>query len=201
MSKEDVDGFIALWLDNLVVAIVMVKLSLGFPLFLDPHVFYARVLPATAVGLLIGNLYYAWQAHRLARLENRQNVCALPFGLSIILLVTFVFLVLYPAKVRALNAGMGQAEASMAALRAGVGAAFIMGLIECAGAFVGAWIRRVTPRAALLSTLAGIALAFLVLDFFFRAYAFPVVGLVTLGLAFVFYFGRVEPGSGFPGDS
>jgi len=30
--KGDIDGFIALWLDNLVVAIVMVKLSLGFPL-------------------------------------------------------------------------------------------------------------------------------------------------------------------------
>ena len=84
----------------------MVKLSLGFPLFLDPHVFYSRVMPASAVGLLIGNLYYAWQAHRLARREARSDVCALPFGLSIILLVTFVFLVMYPAKVRALNAGL-----------------------------------------------------------------------------------------------
>ncbi|HEY1765642.1 MAG TPA: hypothetical protein VGF85_12020 [Opitutaceae bacterium] len=196
--KGDVDGFIALSLDNLVVAIVMVKLSLGFPLFLDPHVFYSRVMPASAVGLLIGNLYYAWQAHRLARREARSDVCALPFGLSIILLVTFVFLVMYPAKVRALNAGLDPAAASVAALRAGVGAAFVMGLIECAGAFVGAWIRRVTPRAALLSTLAGIALAFLALDFFFRAYAFPVVGLTTLGLCFIFYFGRMEPRFGLP---
>lgn len=197
--KGDVDGFIALWLDNLVVAIVMVKLSLGFPLYLEPHLFYSRLMPASAVGLLIGNLYYAWQAHRLARKENRTDVCALPFGLSIILLVTFVFLVLYPAKVRALSAGLSQADASMAAWRAGVGAAFVMGLIECAGAFVGGWIRRFTPRAALLSTLAGIALAFLSLDLFFRAYAFPIVGLTTLGLCFVFYFGRVDPKFGLPG--
>jgi adenine/guanine/hypoxanthine permease len=191
--KGDIDGFIALWLDNLVVAIVMVKLSLGFPLYLDPHLFYSRLMPASAVGLLIGNLYYAWQAHRLARREKRTDVCALPFGLSIILLVTFVFLVLYPAKVRALNAGLSEAEASMAAWRAGVGAAFVMGVIECVGAFAGGWIRRFTPRAALLSTLAGIALAFLALDLFFRAYAFPIVGLGTLGLTFIFYFGRVEP--------
>jgi AGZA family xanthine/uracil permease-like MFS transporter len=196
--KGDVDGFIALWLDNLVVAIVMVKLSLGFPLFLDPHIFYSRLMPATAVGLLIGNLYYARQAHLLARRENRDDACALPFGLSIILLVTFVFLVLYPAKVRALSAGLSEAEASMAAWRAGVGAAFVMGLIECAGAFIGGWIRRVTPRAALLSTLAGIALAFLALDFFFRAYAFPIVGLATLGLAFLFYFGGAKPRFGLP---
>ena len=196
--KGDIDGFIALWLDNIVVAIVMVKLSLGFPLYLDPHLFYSRLMPASAVGLLIGNLYYAWQAHQLARRERRIDVCALPFGLSIILLVTFVFLILYPAKVRALNAGMSEADASMEAWRAGVGAAFVMGVIECAGAFVGGWIRRFTPRAALLSTLAGIALAFLALDFFFRTYAFPMVGLTTLGLSFVFYFGRVEPRLGVP---
>ena len=81
---------------------------------------------------------------------------------------------------------------------AGVGAAFVMGIIACAGAFVGGWIRRFTPRAALLSTLAGIALAFLALDFFFRTYAFPIVGLTTLVLSFVFYFGRVEPRLGVP---
>ena len=80
--KGDIDGFIALWLDNLVVAIVMVKLSLGFPLYLDPHLFYSRLMPASAVGLLIGNLYYAWLAHRLARREKRTDVCALPFGLA-----------------------------------------------------------------------------------------------------------------------
>jgi AGZA family xanthine/uracil permease-like MFS transporter len=196
--KGDIDGFIALWIDNLVVAIVMAKLSLGFPLYLDPHLFYSRLMPASAVGLLIGNLYYAWQAHRLARQETRDDVCALPFGLSIILLVTFVFMVMYPAKARAEAAGLGPAEASLAAWRAGVGAAFIMGLIECVGAFVGDKIRRLTPRPALLSTLAGIGLAFLALDFVFRAYAFPVVGFTTLGLSFVFYFGGVQPRAGLP---
>jgi adenine/guanine/hypoxanthine permease len=63
---------------------------------------------------------------------------------------------------------------------------------------VGDFIRRHTPRAALLSTLAGIALAFLALDFLFRAYAFPIVGLTTLGLVFLFYYGKVQPRSGLP---
>lgn len=191
--KGDIDGFIALFLDNLIVAIVMAKLSLGFPLFLDPHLFYSRLMPATAAGLILGNGYYAWQAHRLARREGRENVCALPFGLSIILLVTFVFLVMYPAKIRAEHAGLSGPEASLAAWRAGVGAAFLMGLVEFVGAFAADRIRRFTPRAALLSALAGIGLAFLSLDFFFRSYALPVVGLTGLGLTFVFYFGRVEP--------
>jgi AGZA family xanthine/uracil permease-like MFS transporter len=196
--RGDVDGFVALWLDNLVVAIVMAKLSLGFPLFLDPHLFYTRLLPASATGLIIGNGYYAWQARRLARREGRTDVCALPFGLSIILLVTFVFLILYPAKLRAEAAGLSGAEAGLAAWRAGVGAAFIMGLVEFLGAFAAEKIRQLTPRPALLAALAGIGLAFLSLDFFFRAYALPVVGLTTLGLTFIFYFGRVELRCGLP---
>jgi AGZA family xanthine/uracil permease-like MFS transporter len=196
--KGDIDGFIALWLDNLVVAIVMAKLSLGFPLFLDPALFYSRLLPASAAGLIIGNGYYAWQAHRLARRESRSDVCALPFGLSIILLVTFVFLIMYPAKLRAEAAGLSGPEASLAAWRAGVGAAFVMGLVEFLGALTAEKIRRFTPRPALLAALAGIGLAFLSLDFFFRAYALPVVGLTTLGLTFIFYFGRVEPRIGLP---
>jgi len=196
--KGDIDGFIALWLDNLVVAIVMAKLSLGFPLYLDPHLFYSRLLPASAAGLVIGNGYYAWQAHRLARKEQRRDVCALPFGLSIILLITFVFLIMYPAKLKAEHAGLTSAQASLVAWRTGVGAAFVMGLVEFLGALTGERIRRVTPRAALLAALAGIGLAFLSLDFFFRAYALPIVGLTTLGLAFIFYFGRVEPRFGLP---
>ena len=42
-------------------------------------------------------------------------------------------------------------------------------------------IRQATPRAALLSTLAGIALTFIALGFLFRAFARPIVGLTTLG--------------------
>ena len=196
--KGDIDGFIALWIDNIVVAIVMAKLCLGFPLFLDPKLFYTHLMPASAVGLLIGNGYYAWQAHQLAKKEKRDDVCALPFGLSVILLVTFVFMIMLPAKARAEAAGLAPAQASMAAWRAGVGAAFVMGLIEVGGAFVAEKIRKLTPRPALLSTLAGIGLAFLALDFVFRTYAYPIVGFTTMGLAFVFYFGRVLPKGGIP---
>jgi adenine/guanine/hypoxanthine permease len=191
-TQGDIDGFIALFLDNLVVAILMAKLCLGFPLNLDPDFFYSRVLPASAIGLIIGNVFYAWQARRLAAREGRDDVCALPFGLSIVFLITFVFLIMYPAKLAAERAGLSAHDASLAAVRAGVGAAFLMGACEALGSFVAEKIRRVTPRPALLSALAGIGLGFLALDLLFRSYAFPIVGLVTFGLAMIFYFGRLQ---------
>jgi AGZA family xanthine/uracil permease-like MFS transporter len=47
------------------------------------------------------------------------------------------------------------------AWQAGLAWSFIIGLIVLVGAFVGPYIRRFTPRAALLGTLAGISLAFI----------------------------------------
>ena len=56
-----------------------------------------------------------------------------------------------------------------------------------------------TPRAALLSTLAGIALTFIALGFLFRTFARPIVGLTTLGVVMLVYFGRVRFRGGLPG--
>jgi len=41
-----------------------------------------RILPAVAFSILFGNLFYAWQAHRLARRTGRSDVTAIPFGIN-----------------------------------------------------------------------------------------------------------------------
>ena len=76
---------------------------------------------------------------------------------------------------------------------------FGLGVIELAGALIAERIRRATPRAALLSTLAGIALGFISFSFLFRTYASPIVGLATLGIILLTYFGRVRFRGGLPG--
>ena len=58
---------------------------------------------------------------------------------------------------------------------------------------------RSTPRAALLSTLAGIALGFISIGFLFRTFARPIVGLATLAVVLLVYFGRVRFRGGLPG--
>src|SRR5678815_4071818 len=57
----------------------------------------------------------------------------------------------------------------------------------------------VNPRAALLSTLAGIALTFIAIGFLFRAYTRPIIGLGTLAIILLVYFGRVRFRGGLPG--
>jgi adenine/guanine/hypoxanthine permease len=194
--RGDVDGFFGLALDNLVQLLVLSELCrtvLGFP---DALV-YGRILPGAAVSLLVGNLFYAWQAMRLARASGRTDVCALPYGINTVSLFAHVFLVMLPAKLAAESAGL--ADPAQVAWQAGLVACFGSGAIELLGSTVSERVRRSTPRAALLSTLAGIALTFIAIGFLFRAYTRPVIGLGTLAIILLVYFGRVRFRGGLPG--
>lgn len=196
LSRGDVDGFFGLALDNLVQLLLIDALCrhvLGF----DDALLYGRVMPGVAVSLVVGNVYYSRQAMALARREGRSDVCALPYGINTVSLFAHVFLVMLPAKLAAQAAGA--ADPSRVAWQAGLLATLGSGAIELGGAYAAGWLRRIAPRAALLSTLAGIALGFISLGFLFRTFAHPIVGLVTLAVVMLTYFGRVHFRGGIPG--
>jgi AGZA family xanthine/uracil permease-like MFS transporter len=196
LVRGDVDGFFGLALDNLVQLLLidgLCRVVIGMP----PELLHGRVLPGAAVSLLVGNLFYAWQARRLARATGRTDVCALPYGINTVSLFGHVFLVMLPAKLAAEAAGA--ADPVRVAWQAGLVACLGSGLIELVAAFGAERIRQATPRAALLSTLAGIALGFISLGFLFRAFARPIVGLSTLAIVLLVYFGRVRFRGGLPG--
>jgi len=195
--KGDIDGLFALGLDNMLMLILMSSLCQGF-LGFSSELFFSRILPATAIGLAVGNFYYARAALKLAAREHRTDVTALPYGTSVLTVVAFVFLAMYPVQQVALERGLPKAEADLIAWQAGLIACFGSGVVEFIGSFVATRIKAFTPRAALLSTIAGIGLAFIALDFVFRCYTYPLVGLVTLGLTSLVYFGRVRLKWGLP---
>jgi AGZA family xanthine/uracil permease-like MFS transporter len=194
-TRGDVDGFCAIALDNIVQLLLVPALCLGVVGF-SPALVFGKILPGIAVSYLAGNLFYAWQAHRLARKEGRTDVCALPFGLNTPALIAYVFLVMLPAKQIAIS--QGAADSDRVAWQAGLVACIGSGLIEFFGAFIAERVRRMTPRAALLAALSGAGLAFLSLNFLITTFAHPLVGFVTLGLVLLFYFGGVKPKWGIP---
>ncbi|MBK8256598.1 MAG: NCS2 family permease [Polyangiaceae bacterium] len=194
--RSDVDGFFGLALDNL-VQLLLIDTLCRFVLGLDAALVRNHILPGTAVAVLIGNIFYARQAVQIGRAENRNDMCALPYGVNTVSVFAFVFLVMLPAKLTA--QAMGVADPGRVAFRAGLMACFGSGLIELFGAFVAEKLRKITPRAALLSTLAGIALGFISLGFLFRTFARPIVGLSTLAVVLLTYFGKVKFKGRLPG--
>ena len=185
--RGDLDGFFGLMVDNLVQVLLIVGFCrelLGFP---DALVF-GRVLPGVALSLLVGNLFYARQARRLAESTGREDVTALPYGINTPSVFAYVFLVMLPVWLA--GEGLDPALRAERAWQAGLVACFLSGVIEALGAFVGSWVRKITPRAALLAALSGIALTFISMDFALRIFRAPLIGLLGLGFVLAHYMSR-----------
>ncbi|EDY37842.1 permease [Cyanobium sp. PCC 7001] len=189
--RGDWDGLLGLALDNLIQILLILALCRGLLGYPDGLVF-GTILPATGLSLVVGNLAYARQAHRLDRLEGRGVRTALPYGINTVSLFAYMFLVMLPVKLSGLAAGLSEAQAVTLSWQAGLMACLGSGLIETGGSFVAQVLRRWLPRAALLSTLAGIALGYIALGFLLRTYAQPLVGLAVLAVILVVYFGRLR---------
>ena len=84
------------------------------------------------------------------------------------------------------------------AWKAGLFACFISGVMELIGAFVGDALRRHAPRAALLSSLAGIAVTFIAMGFVFQIFASPSLGLLPMLLILVCYAAKLKLPLGLP---
>lgn len=196
--RGDIDGFFGLALDNLIQLLIITGLCttvLGF----GPDLLFGRILPGVAASVILGNIFYAVQARRLAARTGSSEVTSLPYGINTVSLFAFIFLVMLPAKLAAQAGGADAEQASYIAWRAGLVACLGSALIETAGSFVADRIRRMTPRAALLSALAGVAVSFISIGFLFKTFATPIVGLTTLAVVLVCYFGQVRFVGGLPG--
>jgi AGZA family xanthine/uracil permease-like MFS transporter len=71
----------------------------------------------------------------------------------------------------------------LAAYRVGLAAAFIGGLVEMSGVLIGPFVERVTPRAGIMGTVAGVALVWIALVPGSIIFANPLIGLPCLFVA------------------
>ena len=190
--RRDIDGFFGLAIDNLIQFLLIAALC---PLIAGiPSGFvFSHILPGAAVSVIFGNLFYSWQARRLALRQRRSDVTALPYGINTVSLFAFLIFVMGPVYRETGSYDM--------AWKVGLLACFGSGVIEFAGAFCVDFLRRITPRAALLSTLAGIAITFISMDFAFQTFEKPLIAMLPLAVILVQYFSRVRFPLGLPGGA
>ncbi|MFW5921092.1 MAG: NCS2 family permease, partial [Polyangiales bacterium] len=196
----DLDGFFGLAIDNLVQFLLILTLCQGV-LGFSAELVLSTVLPAAALSVLVGNAFYTWQAQRLSARTGRDDVTALPYGINTVSVFAYVFLVMLPVKLAALEGGAGEDEAAQVAWQVGLAACMVSALIELAGSLVAERFRQATPRAALLSTLAGIAISFIAMDFAVRTFETPLVALLPLGIIVATYFSGVRMPLRIPGGA
>ncbi|GIF62743.1 hypothetical protein Ais01nite_07780 [Asanoa ishikariensis] len=176
--RGDTNAFFGFGVNVLVNVLTLTGLCLGV-VHLASGVVFGTILPALGIALVFGNVYYTYLARRLARRENRSDVTALPYGPSVPHMFIVIFVIMLPIYLRT--------QDPVRAWQAGLAWAFIIGVIVLIGAFVGPYIRKWTPRAALLGTLAGISVTFISMNPAAQMWAaawiaLPVLALLLVGL-------------------
>jgi len=183
-TRGDLNAFFGLGINMLVNVLVLAGLA-AFVVQIPADDVYKTILPALGIELLIGNIFYFYLAKKLAEKEGRDDVTAMPYGPSVPHMFIVTFVVMLPTFL-ANQEALGAVPAAIKAWEAGLAWAFIIGVIILIGAFVGPTIRKFTPRAALLGTLAGISITFISMrpaaQMWEAAWiALPVLALIIIG--------------------
>jgi adenine/guanine/hypoxanthine permease len=186
----DWNGFFGLFTNVLLNVIVLTGLCLGV-VQLPADTVFGRILPALGIALPLGNLFYAYLAWQLGKAEGRSDVTAMPYGPSVPHMFIVVFLIMLPTYLTTKNA--------MLAWHAGLAWCFIIGVIVLLGAFVGPAIRSMTPRAAMLGTLAGISIAFISMRPAFQMWETPWIGLMCFAIVLIAWTANLKMPGGLPG--
>jgi AGZA family xanthine/uracil permease-like MFS transporter len=188
-TRGDLNAFFGLGINMLVNVLVIAGLMTGV-VKLSGHDAFQVILPALGIELLVGNLFYFWLARRLAAKEGRSDVTAMPYGPSVPHMFIVTFVIMLPTYLATKD--------PIKAWEAGLAWAFIIGVIILIGAFIGPLIRRFTPRAALLGTLAGISLTFISMRPAAQMWQATWIALPVLAIIIVGFIGNVRLPGNFP---
>jgi AGZA family xanthine/uracil permease-like MFS transporter len=176
---------------NILVNMLVLTGLLRFVLQMPDALVFGRILPATGLMLFLSTLYYAWLGYRLAQKTGRSDVCALPSGISVPHMFVVVFVVMMPI--------LHATKDPVQAWEAGLTWVFVQSFVLMAGGFVAPLIRRITPRAALLGSLAGISITFISMSPAEQIFMTPVIGFICFAVILTSWFGGVRYLGGIPG--
>jgi AGZA family xanthine/uracil permease-like MFS transporter len=182
-TRGDTNAFFGLGFNILVNVLTLTGLMIGV-IAVPASDVLGTVLPALGVALILGNLYYTFLARRLAKAENRTDVTALPYGPSVPHMFIVIFVVMLPVYLAT--------DDAMQAWQSGLAWAFIIGIIVMIGAFVGPYIRKLTPRAAMLGTLAGISITFISMRPAAQMWEAAWIGLPVMAIILIGFFTDVK---------
>src|SRR3978361_1842097 len=169
---------------NILVNLLTLTSLLRFVLKMPDAIVFGRILPATGLMLCLSTIYYAYLAYRLAKQTGRTDVCALPSGISVPHMFIVTFVIMLPITIKTGDPMKGWS--------AGLVWVFFQSFILMSGGFVAPIIRKITPRAALLGTLAGVSVTFIAMRPALEMYMTPQIGLVCFAIILASWFGGVK---------
>jgi adenine/guanine/hypoxanthine permease len=175
---------------NILVNMLTLTILLRFVLKMPDSIVFGRILPAMGLMMCMSTFYYAFLAYRLAKRTGRNDVCALPSGISVPHMFIVTLVIMLPIALKTNDPIQGW--------EAGLVWVFFQSFILMAGGFIAPIIRKITPRAALLGTLAGVSITFISMTPALSIYMTPVIGLTCFAIIIVNWLGGFQYPKGIP---
>src|SRR5689334_17377632 len=166
---------------NILVNMLVLTGLLRFVLKMPDSVVFGRILPALGLMMCLSTCYYAWLAYRLALKTGRTDVCALPSGVSVPHMFVVTFVIMLPIAIKTGDPLKGWS--------AGLVWVFFQSFILMIGGFIAPYIRKITPRAALLGALAGISITFISMRPALEMAMTPAIGFLCFAIILASWFG------------
>jgi adenine/guanine/hypoxanthine permease len=176
---------------NILVNVLVLTGLLKFVIGMPGDVLFGRILPALGLMLCLSTCYYAFLAYKLAKSTGRTDVCALPSGVSVPHMFVVTFVIMLPIKIATGD--------PMAAWGAGLCWVFVQSFVLMGGSLIGPFLRKITPRAALLGSLAGISITFISMSPAAQMFSTPVIGVICFVIILSSWFGGAKFLGGVPG--
>src|ERR1700735_872471 len=176
---------------NILVNVLVLTGLLRFVLKMPDALVFGRILPALGLMLFLSTCYYAFLAYQVAKRTGRTDVCALPSGISVPHMFVVTFVVMLPILIATKD--------PVQAWEAGLTWVFVQSFVLMVGGFIGPYVRKITPRAALLGSLAGISITFISMSPAAQVFTTPVIGVVCFAVILASWFGGVKYFGGVPG--
>lgn len=182
-KKADLDASIGVFFDGFSKVIVAIAILTG-TLGLSGATVFGTMMPGVFLTVVILNgglwLYY----RKIAADRNDPNLTAVPAGLQAGRMFIWLYSIMLPVYLSTGNAQL--------AFQTGVLAHLVGGIVFIIGAFVIPIILKIVPAGALFGSLAGGAMAFLILQSMNGVLKMPLVGWLSLIILFIIYLGKIE---------
>jgi AGZA family xanthine/uracil permease-like MFS transporter len=175
---------------NILVNMLVLTGLLQFVVKMPTEIIFHRILPALGLMMFLSTTYYAYLAYSLAKKTGRTDVCALPSGISVPHMFVVTFVIMLPISLSTGDPIKGW--------EAGLVWVFFQSFILMIGGFVAPYIQKITPRAALLGTLAGVSVTFISMRPALEIFMTPLIGIVCFAIIIASWFGGFKYYKGIP---
>ncbi len=182
-GKGELDAYFGVLFDGMSKVLIGTGVLIGV-LGMPREFVFARILPAIAISVFLGNFWYFFEAYKLSKKENRTDVTAQPFGIGAGQLFGWLFLIMAPV--------YWNTQDYLLAWQVGLAGCFIGGIIEIVGAFIAPTLKKFLPRSALLGNLGASAFIWLTIPCFIIVFENPLISLLPLLLYLIFHFGKLS---------